>query len=138
MTVEDSDNDDEERDPDMRCDPVESDADSVLDALQRDLEVDVASACPAAADAPPPPPLPLSPTSEGSQCQDSQPVAKRLRVVARGDIRPPTVSPTPRTTQLEGESAIASGRSATVATLEARQIRLNQVSYSMGALWVGQ
>ena len=48
MIVEDSDNDDEERD-----DPVESDHDSdcVLDALQRDLEVDVASVCPAAADA---------------------------------------------------------------------------------------
>ena len=49
LTVEDSDNDDEERD-----NPVESDDDSdcVLGALQRDLEVDVASACPAAADNP--------------------------------------------------------------------------------------
>ena len=49
MTVEERDNDDEERD-----NPVESDDDfdCVLDTLQRDLEVDVASVCPAAADAP--------------------------------------------------------------------------------------
>ena len=49
MIVEDSDNDDKERD-----NPVESDDDSdcVLDALQRDLKVDVASVCPVAADAP--------------------------------------------------------------------------------------
>ena len=39
MTVEDSDDEDEEWDPDIRVfDPVESDDDSVLDALQRDLE----------------------------------------------------------------------------------------------------
>ena len=39
MTVEDGDDEDEEWDPDIRVfDPVESDDDSVLDALQRDLE----------------------------------------------------------------------------------------------------
>ena len=42
MTVEDSDDKDEEWDPDIRVfDPVESDDDSVLDAFQRDLEGDV-------------------------------------------------------------------------------------------------
>ena len=42
MTVEDSDDDDEEWDPDVSVfDPAESDNDSVLDALQRDLEADV-------------------------------------------------------------------------------------------------
>ena len=41
MTVEDSDDEDEEWDPDIRVfDPAESDDDSVLDALQRDLEGD--------------------------------------------------------------------------------------------------
>ena len=100
LTVEDSDPGDEEWDS-----PVESDHDSdcVLDALQRDLEVDLASACPAAADAPHFGRVAVQATPS----QDSQSVTKRLRVV---------VSPTPRTTQLEGESAIAR-RSAT-ATLE--------------------
>ena len=101
MIVEDSDNDDEERD-----NPVESDDDSdcVLDALQRDLEVDVASVCPAAAVAPHFGRVAVQATPR----QVSESVIKRLRVV---------VSPALRTTQLEGESAIASRRSAT-ATLE--------------------
>ena len=42
MTLEDSDDEDDEWDPDIRVfDPVKSDDDSVLDALQRDLEGDV-------------------------------------------------------------------------------------------------
>ena len=119
MTVEDSDNDEEERDPDIRVfDPVESDdgADCVLDALQRDLEVDVASACSAVADAP---------------------HFGRVAVVARGDIRPATVSPTPRTTQLEGERVrLPVGGQQQLPHWRTRQIRLNQVSCSMEALSV--
>ena len=98
MIVEDSDNDDEERD-----NPVESDDDSdcVLDALQRDLEVDVASVCPAAADAPHFGRVAV----QATQRQVSESVTKKTRL--------PVSPPTPRTTQLDGESAIASRRSAT-------------------------
>ena len=101
MTVEDSDNDDEERD-----NPVESDddPDCVLDALQRDLEVDVSSVCPAAADAPHFGRVAV----QATQRQGSESVAKRPRLF---------VSPTQRTTQLDGESAIAS-RSSAIATVE--------------------
>ena len=111
MTVEDSDNDDEERD-----NPVESDDDfdCVLDTLQRDLEVDVASVCPAAADAPHFGRVAV----QATQRQASESVTKRPRLF---------VSPTPRTTQLDG--AIASRRSATVTVEDMPNMR---------SLWVHQ
>ena len=83
------DNDDEERDPDIRVlNPVEFDDDSdcVLDALQRDLEVDVASACPGVADASHFGRVAVQVTPS----QDSQPVAKRCGWWREAtSIRPP-------------------------------------------------
>ena len=87
MTVEDSDNDDE-----ALANPVESDdySDCVLDALQRDLGC---CRCPS--------------FRKGRRARVSHSVKKSLRVV----------SPTPQTTQLEGESAIVSRRSASAIVL---------------------